>query len=82
MTCEFVDDNDIIRTGNDSVEGIMYNIHEAVIMTGEYVDDNNDIIGTDNDYIEGIMYNIHDAVIITGEFVDDNDIIGTGNVSV
>jgi len=26
--------------GNDSVEGIMYSVHDAVIMTGEFVDEN------------------------------------------
>ena len=29
-----------LGTGNDSVEGIMYNINEAVIMTGEFVEEN------------------------------------------
>ncbi len=60
---EFVDVNDITGTGNDSVEGIMYNIHRAIIMTGEFVNDN-DIIGTYNDSVEGLMYNMHEAVIM------------------
>lgn len=30
----------ILDSGNDSVEGIMYNIEEAVIMTGQFVENN------------------------------------------
>ena len=29
-----------LGAGNDSVEGIMYSVHDAVIMTGEFVDEN------------------------------------------